>query len=677
MVSRLVQTNVNSTRKKIEFFGHIFSGDGISPDPYKIKALRDATQPQNKSEVRSFLGMAQYSSRFIPDFATITEPLRKLTKIDEEWHWDDTEETAFQNIKKSLCEQVTTSYFNPSKETTIHVDASPVGISAILSQDNRVVMYASRALTDVEQRYSQTDREALAVVWACEYFNIYVSGSHFTVITDHKPLLGIWKSKHPRLRIARWALRLQPYTMTLKYKPGKDNPADYMSRHPLPETNSCSREQKVAEEYVNLIIRSSTPKAISEDVIRQHTRRDHTLQAAIEMLEHDSWYEIKKYKDNDDIHYQALQSIRTVKDELTLDAEGDIILRDKRIVIPTSLQLRTIELAHEGHQGIAKTKALLRSKVWFPNMDKMTEDAVRKCLPCEVNNNRLNHEPLNMSSLPKAPWLKLSIDFCGPVPTGEYLLVLVDEFSRYPVVHIVNSTSAETIIPLLDQTFAIFGYPEVIKSDNGPPFQGSEWHAYLEQCGIRKRRITPLWPQANSQAECFNKPLMKAIRAATVEGRNWRKALIEFLRMYRTTPHSTTLFTPHRLLFGRDPRTKLPQTSSQEKHPDDEVVRARDNEQKQRMKEYADARRVVKHETLEPGDIVLLKQRQSNKMSTVRNPQPLIVSKQKGTMITAQFPDGSEVTRNQAYFRSLPDAPLESVVQRQPEPEIETSIPVL
>ena len=635
-----------------------------------MRVLRDAARPQNKSEVRSFLGMAQYSSRFIPDFATITEPLRRLTKKDEQWCWNDTEETAFQNIKQSLYEHVTTSYFDPNKDTTLLVDASPVGISAILSQDERVVMYVSRALTEVEQKYSQTDREALAVVWACEHFNIYVNGAPFTVVTDHKPLLGIWKNKQPSLRIARWALRLQPCAMTLKYKPGKDNPADYMSRHPLPEERSCSREQKIAEEYVNFVIRSATPKAISEQEIRKGTHRDHTLQAAIDMIKHDTWYDIAKYKDFENVNYNALQSLKATKDGLTVDEQGDILLKDKRLVIPAVLQLRTIELAHEGHQGIAKTKALFRSKVWFYNMDKLTEDAVRKCLPCEVNNNRLNHEPLKMSSLPKAPWLKLSIDFCGPVPTGEYLLVLVDEFSCYPVVHVVKSTSAETIIPLLDQTFAIFGYPEVIKSDNGPPFQGSEWHTYLEQCGIKKRKITPLWPQANSQAECFNKPLMKAIRAATVEGRNWKKALVEFLRMYRTTPHSTTLFTPYRLLFGRDPKTKLPQNSStQEKHPDDDIVRARDSEQKQRMKDYTDARRVVKHESLEPGDVVLVKQKQSNKMSTPRNPQPLIVSQKKGCMISAKFPDGHEITRNQAYFRSLPDAPPESVVQKQPEHE--------
>jgi hypothetical protein len=466
-------------RDHVTFFGHVFSAKGVSPDPEKVKALHDARKPSNASEVRSFLGMAQYSARYIQDFSTLTEPLRSLTKKEAKWEWGDREEKSFQDVKNAFSEDANTAYFDPRKETTIHVDASPVGLAGILSQEGRVVNYASRSLTEVETRYSQTEREALAVVWSCEHFHTYISGAPVTIVTDHQPLLGIWNKSNASLRITRWGLRLQPYVINLKYGPGKENPADFMSRHPRKQNKTRSREEKV-EEYVNFIVRSSTPKAISEDDVREHTQHDHTLQAAMEMLKNDSWYNIKKYKDYEYVNFAALQSLRTVKDELTLDSKGEVLLRDTRLVIPASLQNQIIELAHESHQGIAKTKALLRSKVWFPNIDKMTEEAVKKCLSCEVNDNRLMHEPLQMSNLPKAPWLKLSIDFCGPVPTGEYLLVLIDEFSRYPVVHVVRNRSAETIIPLLDQTFAIFGYPEVIKSDNGPPFQSSAWHSYLE-----------------------------------------------------------------------------------------------------------------------------------------------------------------------------------------------------
>ena len=659
-------------KPKIAFYGHIFSAEGVSPDPEKIKALQDAKKPENASGVRSFLGMAQYSARFIPNFSTITEPLRNLTKKDTAWQWEESEENAFRNIQDALTEEVTTSFFDPQKETAIHVDASPVGVAGILSQEGRVVTYASRSLTTTEARYSQTEREALAVVWACEHFHTYISGAPVTVITDHQALLGIWKKPNPPLRIARWGLRLQPYDIKLTYGPGKDNPADFMSRHPTNKQELTSREEKVAEEYINFVVRESTPKAISERQVREDTNSDRTLQVVIELIQTGRWYELPNHKQSD-INYEALQSFRAVKDELSVSFSdcGAAVMRGKRLVIPYSLHNRTLKLAHEGHQGITKTKALLRSKVWFPMMDNMVENIVSKCIPCQANSNRKSSEPLQMSELPKGAWLKLSIDFCGPIPTGEYLLVVVDEFSRYPVVHVTRSTSADTIMPLLDQTFASFGYPETIKSDNGPPFQSAEWKKFLTDRGIKHRRITPLWPQANAQAESFNKPLMKSIRAAIVSGQPWRSALVEFLRVYRTTPHSTTLFTPYRLLFGRDPRTKLPEvTDTQEKHVDDDIVRSRDQEMKQKMKEYADAKRHATNTPMQKGDVVMMKQRRANKTETSRNPQPVIVSNTKGTMVTAQFPNGREVTRNKSFFKPTPNVPQNSLIEQEPEPQI-------
>ena len=659
-------------QSKVIFYGHVFSSEGVSPDPEKVKGLHEAKTPESTSEVRSFLGMAQYSARFIPNFATITAPLRNLTKKDTKWQWTECEQNAFAEIKSTLSENAITAYFNPQQETTIYVDASPVGLAAILTQESKAIVYASRSLTAVESRYSQTEREALAVVWACEHFNVYVSGAPFTVVTDHEPLLGIWNKPNTRnLRITRWGLRLQPYHITLKYKPGKDNPADFMSRSPTPKTGNKQRASHVAEEYVNLVIRESKPRAISENRVREETSRDHTLQVVMELIKTRQWGTINKYKNHEQIDHSALQSFRSIQNELTISESdsGNIILRGTQIIIPYSLQKETIALAHEGHQGMSKTKAFIRSKVWFPRIDKMVEEAISKCIPCEANTNRQRYEPLQMSQLPRGPWLKLSIDFCGPTPTGDYLLVIIDEFSRYPIVYVVRSTSAESTLPLLDRTFSMFGYPETIKSDNGPPFQSYEWKTFLEERGIKHRRITPLWPQANAQAENFNKPLMKAVRAAIVNGQNWKQALVEFLRVYRTTPHSTTLFTPYRLLFGRNPRTKLPEVLDlSDRHADDDIVRARDDEQKQRMKEYADAKRDAKETPMERGDIVMIKRKRMNKTDTIRDAQPLTVSKTKGSMITAQYPNGKEVTRNKSFFRPVPNAPPEILVY---EPEVE------
>ena len=171
---------------EIDFYGYVFSEKGLSPDPLKVQALRDASPPTNATEVRSFLGMVQYSARFIDNLATMSEPLRKLTKKGAEWLWTETEAVAFDKMKGALSEDTTVRYFDPKKETTILVDASPVGVAGILSQEGRPVAYASRSLSDVEQRYSQTEREALAVVWACEHFHIYLSGAPFTKLYIRK-----------------------------------------------------------------------------------------------------------------------------------------------------------------------------------------------------------------------------------------------------------------------------------------------------------------------------------------------------------------------------------------------------------------------------------------------------------------------------------------------------------
>jgi hypothetical protein len=110
---------------------------------------------------------------------------------------------------------------------------------------------------------------------------------------------------------------------------------------------------------------------------------------------------------------------------------------ENKLVIPDSLQRKVIELAYEGHKGVVKTKQLLRDKVWFPRINKQVEDICRQCIPCLACTPSNNQEPLLMTELPSTPWSRVSADFCGPFPTGEYLLFVIDDHSRYPVVEII------------------------------------------------------------------------------------------------------------------------------------------------------------------------------------------------------------------------------------------------
>ena len=158
-----------------------------------------------------------------------------------------------------------------------------------------------------------------------------------------------------------------------------------------------------------------------------------------------------------------------VRQELSVSENSDVLLRGQRIVIPQSLQKRVINLAHEGHQGLVRTKQLLREKVWFVNIDKLVAKMIESCLACQCTVPDISCPEYSMSPLPKSVWCEVSIDFKHVKP-NEYLLVIMDDMSRYPVVEPVKSTSISHVLPVLDRIFSMFGVPEIVKSDNGPPF---------------------------------------------------------------------------------------------------------------------------------------------------------------------------------------------------------------
>ena len=632
---------------ELSFFGQIFSEKGTRPDPKRVEDLSNAAVPTNIQEVRSLLGMANYSAKYIPNFATITSPLRELTKKNAYFQWEKIHQKAFNKLKAALTTAPVMSYFDKSKDTILTVDASPVGVSGILAQqskdsgDYRVLAYASRALTSVEKRYSQTEKEALSIVWAVEHFHLYLFGHSFTLITDHKPLETIYGHNKAKTsaRIERWILRLQPYDFSVVYKSGASNPADYMSRHPTKA--SVSAQEKITEEYVQFLAMNAVPKAMSmEEIIKAciDDREMKGLRAAIKLNRWDM---------------DTVKPFKSVKDELTI-GPNNIILRGTRIVLPAPLRQRAIDIAHESHQGLSKTKALMREKVWFPDIDKLTKDTLDRCIPCQAVGQPAPPQPLKMSEMPTGPWQKIHIDFYGPMPTGEYLLVIVDRYSRFPIVEIVKSTKAKTIIPKLDKTFAVHGLPNQITTDNGPPFSSDEFKKYLSLLDIDYIPATPQWPQGNAEVERFMQPLGRAIQTARAEGRVWQQELSRFLLQYRLTPHCTTKVPPSELLFNRTIRGKLP--TLQRKSIVDRHREACNNDQKKQHynKEYSDVKRRVKDSDIAVGDFVLVKQQKKNKLTTRFDTNPYIVVERKGTQVIAVNKDQRKVKRNISHFKRIP-----------------------
>ena len=126
-------------------------------------------------------------------------------------------------------------------------------------------------------------------------------------------------------------------------------------------------------------------------------------------------------------------------------------------MLPVALYNKALNIAHEGHLGITRTKTLLRSMVWFPNINSLVDSLISKCLPCELNSKGM-FEPIKSSSLPKEVWDELSIDFFGPLPNGCELLVLIDDYSRNAMVEEIKTTAAKYVVPVLDNIFSFFWY---------------------------------------------------------------------------------------------------------------------------------------------------------------------------------------------------------------------------
>ena len=605
-----------------------------------------AEAPTNKSELRSFLGMTNFSSLFIKDYSSLTAPLRKLLLNENKWIWDTSHQNAFELLKNRLANNCMLNYFDSDLQTELICDGSPTGLGAILAQvdknskEKKIIAYASRSLTNAEQNYGQIEREALSILFGCNKFRIYLLGKHFNVITDHQPLVSMFNNPRSQapFRVERMRLKLQGFCFTVHHMPGSKNPSDYMSRHSLYAKKSDLKLSKELEAHVNFIIETGNDSVTLSDVKKALIKDEVSIKLSQAITSGNLDFK----------RSPVLLPFKSIFKELSI-IDG-LIIKGSRIFIPSVLRNKILDAAHEGHQGIVKTKQLLRSKVWYPGLDKDVELLVHNCLPCQASILGNTREPLKMTELPSGPWESVATDFHGPLSSGHYLLVVIDEYSRFPEVEITKSTSANASIPKFDKIFASYGIPLKVKSDNGSPFNSTQFENYAKFMGFNHRRITPEYPQANGLVENFNNMIEKILSTAKVENKNWKQELYRFLRNYRATPHSTTGKSPAELMFQkRTFRTRLPEIN---KFIDDPIVREEDRKKKCITKHYADNKRTVKPCEFCEGDFVIVKKRRRLKGTPYYDPVPYTIVKRKGNMITAKRND-HQITRNSSFFKRV------------------------
>ena len=537
---------------EVEYLGHRISKEGLQPTEAKVRAITEAPDPQNVTELKSFLGLVNYYSRFLPNLATTLSPLYALLHKNTPWRWRKEHKEAVQQVKAMLKSPDVLVHYDPDKPLVLTCDASPYGVGAVLShslddKSDRPVAYASRSLSAVERRYSQLDKEALAIVYGVKQFHQYLCGRVFQIYSDHKPLMYLFNESKgvPTMasaRVQRWALTLSAYNYRIRYKKGSEVPnADALSRLPLPDVPD---NVPIPAEHILLMEHlSNTPASATQ--IRTMTHRNPTLAKIKTYVQQGRW----PSGSNSD---PETQPYWRRKDELSL--EDGCLLWGQRVIVPPRLREKVLSELHETHPGICRTKALARQYVWWPRIDDDLESLVKKCAVCQQSRPNPPAAPLHPWEWPHEPWTRIHADYAGPF-MGRMFLVIVDSHTKWMEVHITGNSTAQTTIDKMRTTFAALGIPEQVVSDNGPAFKSEEFKEFLRKNCVRHSMTSPYHPASNGLAERAVQTLksgLKKMRDGNLETR-----LARFLFWYRTTPHATTGVSPAELLFGRRLRSPL------------------------------------------------------------------------------------------------------------------------
>ncbi|XP_062564306.1 uncharacterized protein K02A2.6-like [Armigeres subalbatus] len=296
---------------------------------------------------------------------------------------------------------------------------------------------------------------------------------------------------------------------------------------------------------------------------------------------------------------------------------GALIFKEDRVILPSNLRSKAIELAHQGHMGAASMKRILRNHFWWPGMSKDVQKHIEACETCLRLSKKNAPLPLTSRELPQGPWEILQIDFFTDKDFGfGEFLVVVDTYSRFIHVIEMKHMDADSTNAALTKIFEVWGYPMAIQSDNGPPFQSEKFIATWENRGVKIRKSIPLSAQSNGSVERQNTGIKKTLAAARLDNVNWRKALEQYVHTHnKVRPLSRLGVTPFELLVGWKFRGTFPclwDTHSPETL-DRADIQQKDAESKLQSKKYADERRGAKFSDIQVGDAVLIAHQKKQK----------------------------------------------------------------
>ncbi|UYV85054.1 hypothetical protein LAZ67_X004411 [Cordylochernes scorpioides] len=529
VLNRLNEYGLKANREKCNFFqesleycGHVIDKMGLHKTNDKIKAVLDAPEPLNVTQLRAFLGLITYYHKFIRNAADVLSPIYALLKKGTKWHWSTECRKAFRQIKEIISSDQILITYDPKLPIRLSCDSSSYGLCAVLSQidvdgNERPIYFISRTLSQAERKYSQIDKECLSIIWALKKFNNYLFGRKFELITDNKSLHHILNPKREissnmSARLQRWALILSSYNFTIECrKTGDHGNANGLSRLPL------KQYEEMEEDAVNTV--HMIKQCEEMPLTLSHIMRESCKDSILKIVYHNTLYGWKDKPSNTD-----LLSFYLRREELTV--EQGILLLGTRVVIPWKFRAKIKTELHQGHLGV-KMKALAQNFIWWPGIDREIEEITRVCRDCNINNHTLKQESVHRWESSPTPWYRVHLDFAGPFMKKMFLIV-IDSYSKWPEVIIMNSTTTGNTIRVLRDLFSHYGIPDQVVTDNSPQLVSEEMKYFIKSNGVYHLRSAPYFPATNCLAERFVQTLKRSLK-------NMRNELNKSLANFRFT----------------------------------------------------------------------------------------------------------------------------------------------
>ena len=545
--------------------GHIISKRGLEVDFDKVKVMIALLPPKNVREIRGFLGCVGYYRRFIDSYARLASPLTELLKKDVEYVWTEARQQAFEELKKRL---VTAPILTPpdwGKPFHVTLDASGWCLGAILWQEDeegreRPIYYASRQMSPAERNYTATEREALAVIYACKKFRHYLLGYEVIFHTDHDALKYLVNKPDLSGRLARWILLLQEFNYTVVVKSGKSNcNADYLSRQRGPES-STDLPADFPDEFPEVPEAKLPEPEKDVPVYLVEGSDDSDFQGIIHYLQTGQYPDLLNREEKSIFQHQVAPYclIRGVLFRMGAD--------DKlRRCLEVQYRRPVMRALHEGPAGghfaaVSTMERIRTAGYWWPHLNRDVKEFVRSCDPCQRTGapSFRNHWPLT-PIIPLAPFAKWGIDFIGPIfPVGSrrnrYIVLATDYATKWVEARATPRNDASTAATFLfEQIMMRFGCPLELVSDRGTHFLNETIEQITDLYHIKHRKTTPYNPKANGLTERANGIVGKILnKVVSAHKTDWDRKLHSAVFAYNTTWKKTTGKTPYFLVFGVD-----------------------------------------------------------------------------------------------------------------------------